>query len=289
MNFKTITRENNPKAGSLIGQTRNIPGERTYLMKRVPARDRNDRPYFIDYRVKQPFTVDLVYTVSVVTSKYELLNDFNMMINDKFKAINCYIRPNGHFIPMKLTDISDESEYSIDNRQFYSQSYLITVMAYIITRDSYEVVETPMLRLYSFEESGKKKSFAQIQEMSETCDYKEKELIETDVPVVITVHVSECASDYKFKLDCPFESTSSYTNNIRYYKASVNGEESVPFMFNEPVKLNNGDEIVIDGIIRERMRDNEPSEIIISGITRYESYEEREYPEEIDIPVYPNN
>ena len=123
LNFKTITRENNPKAGTIVGETRNIPGNIDFLMKRVQAVDKSGHRYYIDYRVKQPFSIDLLYTVSIFTNKYQLLNEFNIIMNEKFKAINCYIRPNGHFMPMKLTDISDESEYNIDDRRYYSQSY----------------------------------------------------------------------------------------------------------------------------------------------------------------------
>ena len=132
LNFKSITRENNPKSGTIVGDTKNIPGSPDFLMKRVPAVGKAGNRYFIEYRTKQPIPIDLIYTVSVFTNKYELLNKFNQLVNSKFQAIDCYIRPNGHFIPMKLDDISDESEYSIDNRRFYSQSYAITVMGYII-------------------------------------------------------------------------------------------------------------------------------------------------------------
>ena len=75
------------------------------LLKRIEAFDRANRRYFIDYKVKQPFTVDLSYTIGLVTNKYELINKFNQLVNEKFKAINCYLRPNGHYIPMKLNDI----------------------------------------------------------------------------------------------------------------------------------------------------------------------------------------
>ena len=43
------------------------------LMKRVEAYDKNNRKYFIDYKVKQPIAVDFVYTIGIVTNKYELL------------------------------------------------------------------------------------------------------------------------------------------------------------------------------------------------------------------------
>ena len=78
--------------------------------------------------MKQPKAIDLVYKVSLVTNKYELLNEFNEIINDKFKARQCYIRPNGHYIPMVLEDVSDDTEYNIENRKFYSQSCDIIIL-----------------------------------------------------------------------------------------------------------------------------------------------------------------
>ena len=117
-NFKIVTRESNPKNGSIWGDTRNIPNDHMIKYKTVEARDKNDRKYYIDYFMKQPIALDFLYSLSIVSNKYELLNDFNRLMNDKFKSINCYIRPKGHYMPMKLTDISDDSSYSIDNRQY---------------------------------------------------------------------------------------------------------------------------------------------------------------------------
>ena len=53
LNFKTITRENNPKTGTIVGQSKNIPGEHSVVMKTVEAYDRNGRKYFqIMYLIK---------------------------------------------------------------------------------------------------------------------------------------------------------------------------------------------------------------------------------------------
>ena len=151
LNFKAITRENNPKAGTIVGEIRNIPGDVDFLMNRVFSMDRHGNRYYIDYRMKQPISIDLKYTVSIFTNKYQLLNDFNLLMNKHFAAIDCYIRPKGHFMSMTLDDISDESEYNIDDRRYYSQSYLITVKAYIIPKDSFRVIEQPMLKLECFD------------------------------------------------------------------------------------------------------------------------------------------
>lgn len=247
LNFKAITRENNPKTGTIVGQTKNIPGEHPALLKTVEAYDSNNRKYYIDYRMKQPMPIDLVYTVSLLTNKYELLNEFNMIVNDKFKAIDTYIQPNGHFIPMKLNDISDESEYSIDNRQFYSQSYNITVMGYIITEDDFIVEERPEIKYASYE--NEKGTYADIEEFE--CDnasqyqYKKINLI---------IHFESCSTSYKFKIDTNFESQTIETENVRFYRLWINDVEVKDF--------------------ENKIRVRENDEIKIKGLTRFNAYKE---------------
>lgn len=258
LNFKTITRESNPKSGTIVGNTRNIPGDRTYLMKRVEMRDKNDRKYYIDYRVKQPFSVDLVYKVSLFTNKYELLNDFNLIMNDKFKAIDCYIRPNGHFIAMKITDISDESEYSIDNRQYYSQTYHITVMAYIMPKDSFKVEERPELKLMIGDDVKFKNTYAEIEDYPEQCD--------GDLPyeyekTTITTHFDPNSSSYKLNIDCNFESEKITTKNIRYFNLFVN-DTQIDTTKKFTVKI--GDELRFTKVMK--LINDDDSEIIITGL-----------------------
>lgn len=256
-NFKTITRENNPKAGTIVGNSRNIPGERTYLMQRIESRDRAGRKYYTDYRIKQPFAVDLIYTVSIVTNKYEFLNEFNQMMNDKFKAIDCYIRPNGHFIPMKLNDISDKSEYSIDNRQFYSQSYNITVMAYIITEDSLIVEERPEMRFLGLEGDYEGHSYAEVEELP--CNY-EKPSEYDYVPMSLTVHFEPCDVKYEFTIDCDFQASKTASKNVRNFRIYVNDEEKV---VDENFRIKNGDRIKVRLV--NRYVYTEPADVIIKG------------------------
>lgn len=221
INFKAITRENNPKPGTLNGGTKNIPGERTYLMKRVPAIDKAGRRYYIDYRVKQPFCVDFSYTVTIVTNKYELLNTFNLLIQEKFKAIQCFIRPQGHFIPMTLADISDESQYSLNDRQYYSQSYIISVNAYLLPEDSFIVEERPELKFMGFEGDANKSSYAEIEELP--CRQEDSPYINT--PMRITIHFDSCSTKYEFTMDDFFRGEKIKFLNIRSYAIDINGVE----------------------------------------------------------------
>jgi hypothetical protein len=159
LNFKTVTRENNPQYGKIQSGLWNIPGERFYTMKKMLALDDNGTESLLLLKMKQPVAIDMSFKLSIFTTKYSLLNTFNTLINKKFASRQCYIRPNGHYMPMILESIGDESEYNIDDRQFYSQTYNIKVMAYIITEDDYRVEERPYKRgigFYSMNVSTKK-------------------------------------------------------------------------------------------------------------------------------------
>lgn len=259
-NFKLITRENNPKTGTQQGQSKNIPGDVTFLMQRVEARDKNDRVYYIDYRMKQPFNVDLVYKVSLVTNKYELLNDFNLKVNEKFKAIDCYIRPNGHFMPMKLNDISDESEYNIDDRQFYSQSYNITIMAYIITEDDFVVEERPRLKVYMSDSVAKRASYAEIEDDNE-CIIVNSYYYR---PVTLKMVFNVCDNSLTFHMDSNLIIQNVEIENIRTYKMRINGQPLNVDDFKDGLKLLKGDEITVFKV--NRYRTLEPSTITVSGL-----------------------
>ena len=144
LNFKTVTRQNNPEYGKIQNGYWNIPGERFYTMKKKKCLDDNGTESYLVLKMKQPVAIDLEYKVSIFTTKYALINEFNTKMNKLFSSRQCYIKPQEHFMPMNLDSISDESEYKIDDRQFYSQSYSIKVFAYIITENDYRVEEEPL-------------------------------------------------------------------------------------------------------------------------------------------------
>lgn len=152
MNFKTITRETNPQHGENQGASYNIPGHRDYILFKEPVLQENGEEAYDVYYMKQPFAINFIYTLNVIVTKLELLNRFNELINYEFQSINTYISPNSHPMPMEIENINDESEYTIDDRKFYSQSYQIKVMGYIIRKEDYSVERVPSRFIMRFGE-----------------------------------------------------------------------------------------------------------------------------------------
>lgn len=141
INFKTITRENNPQKGEIYGGNYTIPGAITFPIFNVKSLDENGMEYVERYSMKQPFAVNLIYTIGVFTNSYKILNEMNTLVHQQFKALERYIYPNGFAIPMELNSVNDESEYTIDDRKYYSQTFQIKVMTYIIRKDDYVVTK----------------------------------------------------------------------------------------------------------------------------------------------------
>lgn len=143
LNFKTITRAPNPQKGESQGPYMNIPGHRDYAVFYEPVLQENGTEAYDMYTMKQPFAVNFDYMVGIVCNKYELLNRMNELIHYEFQSIQSYIFPNGHPMPITLEDISDESEYTIDDRKYYSQTFKIKLKAYIIRSEDFDVKHLP--------------------------------------------------------------------------------------------------------------------------------------------------
>ena len=153
INFLTITRELNPQKGENQGNYFNIPGHKNFAMFYVPVLQENGTEAYDKYTMKQPTQINFIYTVSVVSNKMDIINEVNELMHYEFNAINAYISPNDHPMSMTLEDISDESEYTIDDRKYYSQSYKIKVRGYIIRKEDYQVERIPSRMILSSHDS----------------------------------------------------------------------------------------------------------------------------------------
>lgn len=152
INFKTVTRENNPQKGESQGNYFNIPGHKDFAMFYVPVLQENGTEAYDKYTMKQPFAVNFTYSVSIISNKMEIINQMNELMHYEFSAIDCYISPNGHPMSMTLEDVSDNSEYDINDRKYYSQTYKVKVRGYIIRREDYKVERIPSRLVMSWKD-----------------------------------------------------------------------------------------------------------------------------------------
>lgn len=233
MNFKTIVRDKNPKMGTNQGNLWNIPGDRRYTLLIRDVLDDNGTESYEIHSMKQPYSVDLLYKVSFITNKFEKINEFNQKLNQLFASRQHYIRPNGHFIPMVIDDISDDTEYNVENRKFYAQSCDIKVMAYIIHQKDFKVERKPKrIGVFTEGDAYKKNPTVEIEEF-ELEKYKE---------IVLNVNFEEYQNKTKFIIDTDIDINHINTENIRSYRIWVN---NTPIYTDKGFKVKENDEILI--------------------------------------------
>ena len=63
LNFKTVTRENNPQYGQIQSGLWNIPGNKFYVMKKQIVLDDNGGESLLVFKVRQPMAVDFLYNI----------------------------------------------------------------------------------------------------------------------------------------------------------------------------------------------------------------------------------
>lgn len=264
LNFKTVTRDNNPSHGTIVGETTNIPGERFYTFHSIQAIDESGKKYRIDYKMKQPTAVDFIYKVSIMTNQYTTINSFNEKIQQLFNAKQSYICPNGHFMSITLENINDESEYNIDDRQFFSQTINLKIKGYIIKEDDFRIEENPIASVICFDGDNTKRSKPTI-ELSEydPCvnnDGYMKKPIDIDIDFT---YCYPCNGKAKFTMDEDFIVT-----GIEYKTPNNIVEDNIKLYINNVLISDNLHKDAFEGYIK---LDNIPSDSNEENTTEYES------------------
>jgi len=136
--FITVVRVPEVKFGTNPAVLYNIPNRRQYFYAQVPTWDGNRTGMDI-YKIPQPVPVDISYTVKIVCNRMRELNKFNKIILEAFASKQAYTVIKGHYIPIVMGNISDESVMDIEKRKYYVQSYEFTLLGFLIDEDEFEV------------------------------------------------------------------------------------------------------------------------------------------------------
>ena len=136
--FITLVKMNDTKYGSNPATQYTIPDRRPFYFASVPTWDGQRNGYDI-YSMPQPVPIDIQYSVKLITNRNRDLNELNKKVHQKFSSRQAYTVINGHYVPIILTNISDESQINTDSRKFYLISYDFTMLGFLIDEAEFEV------------------------------------------------------------------------------------------------------------------------------------------------------
>ena len=108
------------------------------------------------YKIPQPVPVDIIYDLKIVCNRMRELNRFNKIMMQTFTSRQAYTFVKGHYIPIILNSLSDESQISDnDKRKFYTQNYQLQLQGFLIDEEEFEVTPAVTRKLLMFEVNTK--------------------------------------------------------------------------------------------------------------------------------------
>jgi hypothetical protein len=150
--FITVVRTPEVKFGSNPAIVYNIPNRRQYFYAQVPTWD-GQRNGMDIYTIPQPVPVDITYSVKIICNRMRELNKLNQTILEKFASKQAYAVIKGHYIPIVMGNITDESVFDVEKRKYYIQTYEFTMLGFLIDEDEFEVAPaiTRVLQVTEFD------------------------------------------------------------------------------------------------------------------------------------------
>jgi len=200
--FIVVVRKPDVQYGSNPSLQYTIPDRKQFHFAKVPTWD-GVRKGMDVYTIPQPVPVDITYDVKIVSNRMRELNTFNRKVMQKFTSRQAYTFVKGHYIPIVMTSLSDESVIDTENRRYYQQNYQFQLQGFLIDEEEFEVkpAVTRSLLFYDVDASAKRSGGA-------------------GPTIQDGVHINDFNPDkYRRKIDFDASTT---TFNITYaYNASV--------------------------------------------------------------------
>ena len=136
--FITVVRTPEVKYGTNPSTLYTIPNRRLYFYAQVPTWD-GQRSGMDIYKIPQPVPVDITFQIKIVCNRMRELNSFNKNVIEKFSSKQAYQVIKGHYIPIIMGNITDESVMDAEKRKYYIQSYEFTMLGFLIDENEFEV------------------------------------------------------------------------------------------------------------------------------------------------------
>jgi hypothetical protein len=136
--FVTTVRMPEVKYGTLQGGIANIPERKHFYYYTVPTWDGQRKGADV-YKIPQPIPVDIGYNIKLFCNRMRELNEFNKIFMQTFTSKQAYVNIKGHYLPIIMEDVSDESVKDLEKRKYYIANYKITLKGLLIDEEEFQV------------------------------------------------------------------------------------------------------------------------------------------------------
>tara|TARA_Y100000592_G_scaffold15141_1_gene22055 strand:- start:2115 stop:3197 length:1083 start_codon:yes stop_codon:yes gene_type:complete len=230
--FIVVVRKPDVQYGTNPALQYTIPDRKQFHYAKVPTWDGNRKGYDI-YTIPQPVPVDITYDVKIICNRMRELNQFNRVTLQKFTSRQAYTFVKGHYIPIVMQSIGDESKIDTEERRYYQQSYQFQLQGFLLDEEEFEVKPaiSRSLVLFGFDTKNRR---GDVKNMGEKNPDTVRNVVIFDKTGVIT-DVKEIKYEYKTDIDV------LRVTNMADFKFKLNGT-SVDL----PLLVNPGDVLKIE-------------------------------------------
>lgn len=207
--FITVIRQPEVKFGTNPAILYNIPNRRQYFYASVPTWDGNRKGIDV-YTIPQPVPVDISYQVKIICNRMRELNEFNKVVIEQFASRQSYQIIKGHYIPIVMNDISDESVNDVEKRRYYIQTYNFTMLGFLIDENEFEVSPGVTRALQLVETNTK--------------IYKSKPKVDQFNRTELNVQFLNGNTSLSDTFDHTFDLNYLISNNVDSYDVYINGD-----------------------------------------------------------------
>jgi hypothetical protein len=229
--FIATVRQPEVKYGTNPSLQYTIPNRKQFYYAKVPTWDGQRKGMDI-YKIPQPVPVDITYNVKIFCTKMRHLNEFNKLVLQKFSSRQAYTFVKGHYVPIILNNVSDESVLDIEKRKYYIQNYEFLMMGFLIDENEFEVLPAITRALTLFEvETGTKSRRAK----------KEPPNPENfDLDILFRSGINSLSERYPYTIDLTFMKTKNILQYSIYINDNFIGDDlkSVNINTNDVIRIN---------------------------------------------------
>lgn len=227
-----------------------IPVRKNFPYMKIPVWDGNRKGMDI-HTIPNPVGVDLTYMVRFFSYRQRELNLFNQRTLQEFASAQAYVNVKGHYFPILLENIGDESQVTdLNNKRYYVQTYEMKLQGYLVDSEEFEV--TPAITRTFVSTEVTDKSLKPVVKFLTDDDPKNKTL-----KCVIQFLVGS-PTEVRIDIENKTNFTTVDTENISTYTIRKNG---VPITL--PFLCGPNDSLKIDIV---KGNSNQISEIILRGL-----------------------
>jgi len=209
--FITVVRSPEVKYGTNPSLQYTIPNRKQFYFAVVPTWNGNQNGADV-YTIPQPVPVDVNYSVKIVCNRMRELNQFNKIVLQKFSSRQAYTFIKGQYVPIVMTNVSDESVVELDKRKFYIQNYDFTMLGYLIDEEEFEVKPaiSRVLQVIEIDESRPKR--------------KPNKVVKDDGVFELFFEIPISDTSYSKTIEYTVNMTVVKTNNVSTYDVYINGD-----------------------------------------------------------------